>query len=275
MNQSFLTPMAAGTQATTQGWRWSYRTMGIVNIVVFLCFVFLYEETKYTPTFDGITTCGRRDSAPTATPAGHTKDGATATADVKNIQNQPSNVDHEIDHEVPINSWSKRLALFTPTSESIWPYYYRPFLALLSFPAVLFTGLQYSSGVVWLTVTSNILSRIFPMPPYNFNPQQIGFMSVGPFIGNLIGAIYGGFLGDRSILFFSRRNRGYYEPEMRLYILHLPAIFMCGGILMFGLTIARVCISCMASNISVDSSRECIGSTPVLAAPFLVSDWAV
>jgi hypothetical protein len=65
-------------------------------------------------------------------------------------------------------------------------------------------------------------------------------MSLGPFLGNLIGAFYGGLLGDRSILYFSRKNKGFYEPEMRLYILHLPALFMAGGLIMFGITISRV-----------------------------------
>jgi hypothetical protein len=36
----------------------------------------------------------------------------------------------------------------------------------------------------------------------------------------------------RNILYYAKRNRGYYEPEMRLYILHLPAIFMAGGLIM-------------------------------------------
>jgi MFS family permease len=94
--------------------------------------------------------------------------------------------------------------------------------------------------VAWLTILSSVLGLVFPLPPYNFTPEQIGFMSVGPFVGNLLGSVYGGFLGDRSILFFARRNNGYYEPEMRLYILHLPALTLAGGLIMFGTTIARV-----------------------------------
>ena len=66
-------------------------------------------------------------------------------------------------------------------------------------------------------------------------------MSIGPFIGNTVGAIYGGFLVDRSVLFYARHNRGYYEPEMRLYNLHLSAILMCAGLIMFGTTLSKVC----------------------------------
>jgi MFS family permease len=105
---------------------------------------------------------------------------------------------------------------------------------------VLFTGLQYASGVVWLTIMSSVLAQVFPLPPYEFNSAQIGYLSVGPFIGNLLGAFYGGYLGDKSILYFSRRNKGYFEPEMRLYNLHFPAVCLCGGLIMFGVTISRV-----------------------------------
>lgn len=232
--------MAAGTQATSQDWRWSYRTMGIVNAVIFVLFIFLYEETKYTPRLDGVNPSGCRNAGP-AIPVDNIDKGTSA--DVKEHQEQPSTIDHELDVDIAMNSWSKRMALWTPTSEPIWPYFYRPLPALFLFPTVLFTGLQYASGVVWLTILSNVVSIVFPGPPYHFTPEQVGFMSVGPFIGNTIGSLYGGFLGDRSILHFSRRNRGYYEPEMRLYILHAPALFMCGGILMFGVTIAKVCLS--------------------------------
>lgn len=40
---------------------------------------------------------------------------------------------------------------------------------------------------------------------------------------------------------FLSRNRGFFEPEMRLYILHLPVLGMASGLVMFGATAARVC----------------------------------
>lgn len=92
-----------------------------------------------------------------------------------------------------------------------------------------------------MTIMSNVMSIVYPEPPYNFSPADVGYMSAGPFIGNLIGSAYGGFLGDWTILYFSRRNRGYYEPEMRLYILLLPALVLCGGIVLFGVSTAKVC----------------------------------
>ncbi|OQD84414.1 hypothetical protein PENANT_c013G09708 [Penicillium antarcticum] len=235
--------MNAGTQATRQGWRMSYQTMGVFNAVLFLCFCFLYEETKYVPLFTGRTSTTEEENEQIEVSSQHKKkqqdkgDTTTAAQKIKSAT-KPSAGHHHLDLTIPCSSWTKRLALITPTPEPIWPHFYRPFRVFI-FPAVAFAALQYAAGVVWLTILSNVLALTFPLPPYNFTPEQIGFMSVGPFIGNVFGAVYGGVLGDRSILYFSRRNKGYYEPEMRLYILHLPAILMAGGLIMFGVTISR------------------------------------
>jgi hypothetical protein len=222
----------------------SYQTMGIFDAVLFLCFCFLYEETKYLPLFTGRASTTEEDDDQIDVSSQHKKKqqdkGDTTTAAQKIVSaTEPSAGHHQLDHTIPRNSWKKRLALFTPTPEPIWPHFYRPF-GVLIFPAVAFAALQYAAGVVWLTILSNVLSLTFPLPPYNFTPEQIGFTSLGPFIGNLLGTVYGGVLGDWSILYFSRRNKGFYEPEMRLYILHLPAILLAGGLIMFGVTLSRV-----------------------------------
>ncbi|KAL6230959.1 hypothetical protein BDW75DRAFT_234008 [Aspergillus navahoensis] len=235
---SFLTPMAAGTQATRDGWRLSYRTLGICDAVLFGLFIFFYEETKYTRVLMGVSSNTDTGDARHISVEGikddHRPDIACTTSrqetDLAPAQH------HELDS---LKRWRERLALVTYTAEPVWPYFHRPFVVLTTFPAVFFCGMQYALGVVWLTIMSSVLGLVFPLPPYQFTPEQIGFMSVGPFIGNLIGSFYGGFLGDRSILFFARRNKGYYEPEMRLYILHLPALTLAGGLIMFGTTIAR------------------------------------
>jgi hypothetical protein len=232
--------MAAGAQATSERWRWSYRTLGIVNTIIFILFIFFYEETKYNRVIEGLGVPDEiLESREEIQPDSLKKDckpGSKAPGSA----HDPSTQGHELDHSIAMKSWRERLSLVTYTSGPIWPSYYRPFEALLIFPAVLFTALQYGASIAWLTITVNVLSLVFPLPPYNFSSAQVGYMSVGPFIGNLIGVIYGGFLGDRSVLYFSRRNKGYYEPEMRLYILPLPVLAMCGGLIMFGVTVSKV-----------------------------------
>ncbi|GFG07508.1 uncharacterized MFS-type transporter C1271.10c [Aspergillus udagawae] len=217
---SFLSPMAAGTQATRQGWRACYRTMGICNVILFVLFIFLYEETKYSKVIEGVSA--------SAEPAG----------DAQQVSVDNLKADCKPDLECPANLETEAQSLDLHPGADL-AVLYRPFIVLTTFPAVLFCAVQYACGIALLTIMSSVISLVFPMPPYLFTAQQIGFMSVGPFIGNLIGSFYGGFFGDWSILFFARRNKGYYEPEMRLYILHLPALAMCGGPIMFGATVAR------------------------------------
>lgn len=239
-DQSFLTPLAAGTQAQAEGWRACYRALGITNVVLLILFIFCYEETKYRPVIQGLTTPQQSLGELERVESVDLKQGRTSTSKVPAITSQPSVLHHQLDHSVPLRTWRQRLALASPSDEPIWPYFTRPFVVLFTFPAVMFSSLQYASGVVWLTVMATVLALVFPLPPYNFHPAQVAYMSIGPFIGNLIGAFYGGYLGDRSILYYARKNKGFFEPEMRLYILHLPAIAMCGGLIMFGVTIARV-----------------------------------
>ncbi|KAH1808341.1 hypothetical protein KXX19_009742 [Aspergillus fumigatus] len=238
---SFLTPMAAGTQATREGWRASYRALGIADAVLLGLFIFFYEETKYTQVVMGVSSSVQVGDAPNIS----VKDIKTdrqpdieCTTSRQESDTAPAQ-HRELDYNIPLKTWRQRLALVSYTAEPIWPYFHRPFIGLSTFPAVLFCALQYALGVVWLTILSSVVGLVFPLPPYNFTPQQDGFMSIGPFVGNLLGWIYGGFLGDRSILFFARRNKGYYEPETRLYILHLPALTLAGDLIMFGTTIAR------------------------------------
>lgn len=81
---------------------------------------------------------------------------------------------------------------------------------------------------------------MFSAPPYNFNPQQLGYLFVSVFVGSLFGGLYGGALVDWAVVWFTRRNGGLYEPEMRLYLLPLPALSMSAGLAVFGVTADRV-----------------------------------
>jgi MFS family permease len=256
MTGSFLAPMGAGAQASAQGWRWSYRTLGIVLALTFVLFLFFFEETKFTPITNGVDVSNGSDPDELVHETSRKQD-QQGSVDIIPLTAVPTSAHHEIDSSIPLRSWRQRLPLFTYTRETLWPHYWRPLVILLTFPPVLFTGVQYASGVIWLTIMASTLGFIMPFPPYNFTPAQVGYMSTGPFIGNLIGVLYGGFCFDRAILFFSRRNKGLYEPEMRLYLLHLPALAMAGGLIMFGVSMSKV--SFFVSKTALPSAYMAIG----------------
>lgn len=65
-------------------------------------------------------------------------------------------------------------------------------------------------------------------------------MNIAPFVGAVFGFPCGGHLSDKSILWLSKRNGGFYEPEMRLWLALPLAVVTPVGILMFGLGLAYV-----------------------------------
>ncbi|KAF4537473.1 MFS transporter [Lasiodiplodia theobromae] len=231
---SFLTPMAAGVQAESQGWRASYFALAISLTILFVLFLFGYEETKYVPVLQGIptTTSGETESPP------YKNDDTKNPADTTTLSFNESTSNPSTSTTPQPSSYRHRLRWTTPTSESLWKTAYFPAHVLL-LPHVLFAALQYAAGVVWLVIQASIISIVFSAPPYNFTSAGIGLMNLGPFVGNLIGSFYTGVLSDRSVRWLARRNAGVFEPEMRLYLLPLPALLMAGGIVMFGVTADR------------------------------------
>jgi len=78
------------------------------------------------------------------------------------------------------------------------------------------------------------------LPPYNFGDVGIGLLNLPAFIGTLIGFVWGGPLSDWSIVWFTKKNNGIYEPEMRLYLATLPALLGPVGLFLYGYGTAAV-----------------------------------
>ncbi|KAJ0362114.1 hypothetical protein COL154_006424 [Colletotrichum chrysophilum] len=231
MAGSFLTPLAAGVQAVSQGWRWSYYALSIALTILFIMFIFLYEETKYVPITVGQSE--EIETEPTDIDNGLTKIKSTEKSGLE-LNYTQSNVDRTI----RMNTYRERMRLVTPTSESLLRVFILP-LHVITLPHVLFTALQFASGVCWLVLFMSVVSVVFSAPPYNFDTAAVGYMTLGPFVGNIFGSLYGGPFADWAVLRLAKRNGGLFEPEMRLYPLFLPVITMAGGIVMFGVTADR------------------------------------
>ncbi|KAK2599269.1 hypothetical protein N8I77_011039 [Diaporthe amygdali] len=229
---SFLTPMAAGIQAKYTGWRDSYLALAISLTLLFVVFLFTYEETKYVPVLQGVS-----EASPSE--AQHL-DGEDEKdkVDGLDLSLHQANSNARGAEPIPLASYRQRLRWVTYSSESLWKIAYFPAYIIL-LPHVLFSAVQYAAGISWLVIMASTIPIVFTQPPYNFNTDGIGLMNLGPFVGNLIGSFYSGLLSDRSVRWLARRNGGYYEPEMRLYLLLPPALFMAGGIIMFGTTADR------------------------------------
>lgn len=268
MAGSFLTPLAAGVQASTQGWRWSYTALSIAMTILFFVFVFLFEETKYVPVTIGARDGGEIDNSAQGQDGDMKKQ---SSADLAAIKSNAAGED-----TIPLTTYRQRMRLVTKTDESLLRTFLLP-IRVITLPHVAFTALQFASGVCWLVLYLTASSVIFSAPPYNFTTAGIGYMTLGPFVGNIFGSIYGGPFADWLVVRLARRNDGVFEPEMRLYPLFLSTVTMAGGIIMFGVTADRVRISSMklaGRSWLTRASRECIGSTRASEVPCLRSDWA-
>jgi MFS family permease len=102
---------------------------------------------------------------------------------------------------------------------------------------------MYGAMLAWFSIVATTMSEYLSSPPYNYDTSQIGLFNLPPFIGAVLGAVVGGPLNDRCILYIAKKHKGQFEPESRLW-LALPAILLCpAGLLLYGLSLAHVSYS--------------------------------
>ena len=159
-------------------------------------FIVFYEETIYTPVLNGsIQGHGQVDGSNESKSNCGTehRDDATTHCNTAQAENPPK-------------SYLERLAPYTIASGSFintLRHVYQPFIILVSFPGVTYVALVYGSLLAWLAIALNVLAADFTLPPYNFSASSIGLFNLAPFVGSLIGGLYGGPLSDWLILWLT------------------------------------------------------------------------
>ncbi|KAI1616481.1 major facilitator superfamily domain-containing protein [Exophiala viscosa] len=134
-------------------------------------------------------------------------------------------------------TWTQELPLFrgTFTEESLLAMTLRP-LGLLILPPVLWATLVQSVTIGFITaVTSNVASAF--STTYGFEAWQSGLCFFSAIIGACLGIIFGGMTSDRVADFFTRRNGGIREPEMRLPSIMISCITSPLSLILYGVGI--------------------------------------
>ena len=196
-------------------WRYIYYVaialIGAVTLVVYATF----PETAYnrvrgsTDTFTTLSASGGRVRR-------STKSEEDGTAEI-----------HEVVTRETVNSnggWIKGLKLYHGkyTDESLWQMTIRP-VGLLILPPVLWATLVMSVTIGFITaITSNVASAF--SSTYGFAAWQSGLCFSAAIVGCFFGIILGGYLSDWVADYFTRRNNGIREPEMRLPAIMVGAI---------------------------------------------------
>jgi MFS family permease len=234
---AFLGPVASGYIVESQGWRWIWWWCVIFFAITLLCVIFLFEESKYVPIMNGqsvaLTAPAHATELPDDPKAKSPVDGKVATEQVpaSRVATNPG---------IEPKTYAERMALITPTEESLLPHFWQPIETLFTFPAVTYAAITYGSTLAWFAMMTSLQATYMLLPPYNFDAIGIGLMNVAPFVGAVLGFPIGGYLSDKSILWLSKKNGGIYEPEQRLW-LALPVVILGpASILLFGLGLAYV-----------------------------------
>ncbi|KAJ5288986.1 hypothetical protein N7478_002016 [Penicillium angulare] len=206
------------------GWRWCAPIVAIACGILILLFIFTFDDTMFPRyRFNGIPII---ESADTVKP---TKSDVEAKTD-NSLENEVSETGSTtMGEEIPPRTYRQKIALvhYYEDDHTTWLQYFRRPFYLFAFPNIVLAGIQFAFGCTAGIVTFNTISEIMTEAPYNWSAGSAGLIFLAALVGNIIGMGIGS-LSDWVVLVLARRNKGYKEPEMRLWTYIFPFIF--GGI---------------------------------------------
>lgn len=120
---------------------------------------------------------------------------------------------------------------------SLGKAFVRPFL-LVTYPTVLWASVVYGMSLSWNVILASLVSQLFGAADdaYRFDSQAQGLVFLSPFVGSVLGTYLCGPLSDRIATYYTKRNGGVREPEMRLPTCALAAALVFLGALVTGVT---------------------------------------
>ncbi|KAF4556633.1 Hypothetical protein D9617_1g085110 [Elsinoe fawcettii] len=164
------------------------------------------------------------------------------TTTIRNIEAKETEVTEHVEDlsaRKPRETFTQRLRIFhgSFTNESLFRIFYRP-IVLLALPPVLWATLIMSVTIGFLVAISSNFASAFAQV-YGFKPYQSGLCFISGFIGTLFGIFGGGQASDWVADYFTRRNGGVREPEMRLPAMMLGLIATPVGLVLYGVGIEK------------------------------------
>ncbi|KAH7116696.1 major facilitator superfamily domain-containing protein [Dendryphion nanum] len=134
----------------------------------------------------------------------------------------------------PKKTFFQELAFFSGTysDDNLLQLFIAPFAVCLNL-AVLWMVIVTGGLTAFFVAQSYDMAQIFMFPPYNLTAAGVGYLSLGPFLGGLLGSIILGASLDPIIKWCAKKNGGIYEPEYRL-IGMIPSLLTGVGLFAFG-----------------------------------------
>ncbi|KAF1966206.1 MFS general substrate transporter [Bimuria novae-zelandiae CBS 107.79] len=134
----------------------------------------------------------------------------------------------------PTKTFVQELSIFNGTfsDDNLLQLVLAPFAVCANF-AVLWVVIVTGGLTAFFVAQSYVMAQIFMAPPYLLSAAGVGYLSLGPFIGGLLGSIFLGTILDPLIKWCAKRNNGVYEPEYRLLGM-IPSLLTGIGLMVFG-----------------------------------------
>lgn len=120
----------------------------------------------------------------------------------------------------------------TFTQEPFIKLFLRP-VFLLALPPVLWATLVFAVALGFYVALTSNASLAFKTV-YGFQTYQTGLCYIASIVGGAIGIAFGGIITDKVANFFTRRNDGIREPEMRLPTLIISIILGPLALILYG-----------------------------------------
>ncbi|OJJ51073.1 hypothetical protein ASPZODRAFT_148435 [Penicilliopsis zonata CBS 506.65] len=241
---TYLGPLIASYVADSPlGWRWIGWLAVIIGAATIVICYFTLEETVFERPPEDATPIIHCTNKTEEDPELARKEAdGTAVGPMNSNSNTGSDIAPDVTEleDKPKSYW-QRIAIITPASNlkgtGFKQYVSRLYhtLRLFTFPAILFSGIQWGAQDAWLSFYLTLEEDNWIEGPWYYGDAAVGIMEVPCIIGAVIGCFYGGYLSDIFVLWAARRNGGMREAEQRLWFLIPCAFISTAGMLLFGL----------------------------------------
>ncbi|KPM40653.1 hypothetical protein AK830_g5891 [Neonectria ditissima] len=214
--------IVSGLITINHEWRTIYEVssalIGLVFVLMFLTFPETSYHRKPEKSEDSITTITVQDD----------KDSYSRSYNEE--LSQSSSIPSRTSSWRALSVWNGSF-----TNESTCKMFLRPFVLIL-LPPVLWAALVQAVTIGFLVAVSSNIGAAFNTA-YGFEPYQAGLCFIAAIVGSLLGVPAGGHFGDKVADYFTQRNGGIREPEMRLPVVALSMITTPLSLVLYGVGI--------------------------------------
>jgi MFS family permease len=230
---SNFSAIIVGPIATNLGWRWLFHILIPFTALEVILLFFFVPETNYNRDhrydIDELSNDNLADlAAVERRHAGRAeKGGSDEMVKIETTTSTPPAMR-------PKKTFVRNLAIFSGTysNDNLLQLVIAPF-AVCTNLAVLWMVIVTGGLTAFFVAQSYVMAQIFSFPPYSLSAAGVGYLSLGPFLGGLLGSILIGVTLDPFIKWCAKKNKGVYEPEYRLLSM-IPAVTIVIGLCLFG-----------------------------------------